>query len=226
MKATSVLQFTSSLGRKTQLFGTQKCLDDKRQMPQDGNRSRVPPSPLRALGLRALPLPAERLAQTQPPLCSRIWKFPLCPESLNTDHHWFFHGQSASGPGIPTDANTDGTTMPPLMRTRRQQDHARSWLWPIPSVGYTVFLTISTQNSANPYFPQVQLWWEQEEDLGVPATGPLYGIGLRILTARFCSHIHTAPWRCDSFLGICGCCVAWNIQWPMLSALENVSAWL
>ena len=51
-------------------------------MPQDGNRSRVPPSPQRALGLRALPLPAERLAQTQPPLCSRIWKFPLCSREL------------------------------------------------------------------------------------------------------------------------------------------------
>ena len=55
------------------------------------------------------------------------------PESLNTGHHWFPRGQSASGPGIPTDANTDGSTMPPLMRTRHQQDGARSWPWPTPS---------------------------------------------------------------------------------------------
>ena len=39
-----------------------------------------------------------------------------------------------------------------------------------------VFLTISTPSSVNSYVPQAQLWWEQEDDMVVPATGPLYSI--------------------------------------------------
>lgn len=176
-------------------------------MPQDGNRSRVPPSP-QSSRPACIPSSCRGWRRHSLLFVQESGSSHCVPESLNTSHHWSSHGQSALGPGNPTDANVDGTPI--------TTDENRTPAGPCAKLALTSSFLLHVQYSSQ--FPPQALrtlmspkpscggnrrmtWWSQPLDHSTallkdpPASGfQLYlTVKSHDPTARSCSHIHTVP---------------------------------